>query len=368
MAIRKNSRGKWVADCRKYGGGQISFETRPEAAAHLKMVRRKHSQHDHYVDPSRTHHFFQAANLFLAAEEQKVRDGNLTRGHYDNKVAALKHVMHINYRNGVIGDLRVGELTAAFIEDFILPDLFSSAHATGVKKANILRQLCVWLKRRRHNQEDVQLFAIPLKAAKEPERIPRISKDIIYSIISASSDEHRLIIKFASLTGLRIGEQSALTWDDIDLDARLVHVNRAVKKDRSIGSLKTSNGRRSVPLVADLVADLKEWRLKQPFKQRRNNLVFPDKDGGYATADNWRRVGLHAACKKAGLALIRFHDLRHYFASVLVFEMQETDTQIARLMGHASADFTRRKYAHWMENASRDQELADRMTKAFNNI
>ena len=52
MSVRKNNRGKYVADGREYGGGQPSFDTRPEAVSHLKAVKKKfHINNGKYVDP-----------------------------------------------------------------------------------------------------------------------------------------------------------------------------------------------------------------------------------------------------------------------------------------------------------------------------
>ena len=150
---------------------------------------------------------------------------------------------------------------------------------------------------------------------------------------------------------MRAGEQAALTWQDIDFERGLVHVKRARKKDGSVGAAKTKAGHRSIQLA-------------QPINQRVGDLVFPTTVGKMDSADNWRNRGLHGACDRAGVARISWHSLRHFFASILLFDLQEADATVTTLMGHKDISFTRRQYGHWMEDARRDTDIAERLLKA----
>ena len=369
MKIRKNNRGKYVADCRRYGGGQPSFDTRAEAAGHLKTVKKKfHINNGKYVDPSKTNTVKLAIDDFMVKQADSVKTGALSQGHYNNKDLAFRQICSTPHGAGTIGDSRVGDLTIPLIEDVILPPLFKGAWSTGDKKAVIFKEFCKWIRRRGYNQDEPHLFESPDAPEREEEDfIERLSKEIIEKIIWAAEPEYKLLFKFAAYTGLRAGEIRALTWDKINFDDDAVKVFHAIKKVGNKGAPKTKHSRRIVPLIDAMRLDveMREWKLNQPFVQRKNGWVFPREDGRLASTDHWRDVALKNACKKADVERIRFHDLRHFFASVLIFDMQETDQQIAYLMGHSSAQFTRRIYGHWLENAKRDRELRLRMSAAF---
>ena len=195
------------------------------------------------------------------------------------------------------------------------------------------------------------------------EGAPSISRDDIKAII-ANADEYALRIKFAAYTGARVGEQIATAWDNLDLDGSAYHIRQSARHGQS-SSVKTRAGIRSIALPDHLVADLREWKIAQPLRQRHKGLVFPSSEGNLADGGNWRKRGLHPACDRAGLPRIRWHDLRHHFASVLLFETPATDAQITQFLGHTSIDFTRKIYAHWLSDPRRDEALAKMMSKAF---
>ena len=119
-----------------------------------------------------------------------------------------------------------------------------------------------------------------------------------------------------------------------------------------------------MPLFPDLIAKLRSWKLSQPIEQRINNLVFPTTAGAMDSVDNWRNRGLHKACDRAGVERITWHSLRHFFASILLYDLQEADATVTTLMGHKSIDFTRSQYGHWMEDFSRDTGIAERLARA----
>lgn len=139
------------------------------------------------------------------------------------------------------------------------------------------------------------------------------------------------IILLALDTGLRKGELLALRWDDLDLSRRQLHVRRRKTKSRSM-----------IPMTKRAAAALRTIRRRGPY-------IFAHPDG--SLLGNVRR-SFDTALKRAGLDRIRWHDLRHTFASRLVqrnanlFEVQE-------LMGHRSLAMTRR-YSHLSTQRLRD--------------
>lgn len=138
-------------------------------------------------------------------------------------------------------------------------------------------------------------------------------------------------------TGLRKGELFGLHWREVDLEARTL----TVKFNNWRGQLLTpkSGKTRIVPLVGEVVDALRVWRTRHPCE-----LVFPGPCGAIVQDPKGANRALNKALDRAGLRRVRFHDLRHSFASHLVLQGQPLRV-VQVLMGHHSVTITER-YAH----------------------
>ena len=117
-------------------------------------------------------------------------------------------------------------------------------------------------------------------------------------------------------TGLRRGELLGLKWGDIDLKKGIIHVHRQVARvngDVRELPLKTKNAYRSIAISKDAVEMLRGIE-----KQKHSEYVFPSPTGGPISPDSVRHM-LHRVLKRAGLPELRFHDLRHTFATLMAF-------------------------------------------------
>ncbi|WHZ20485.1 MAG: Phage integrase [Rhodanobacteraceae bacterium] len=122
-------------------------------------------------------------------------------------------------------------------------------------------------------------------------------------------------------TGLRHGELVALTWEDVNLPGKMLTVRAATAK---------SGKTRHIPLNAEALAVLKQWKRQQP-----EGRLFPF--NSFKTA--WGTL-----MKDASIENFRWHDLRHTFASNLVMAGVDLNT-VRELLGHADLKMTLR-YAH----------------------
>jgi site-specific recombinase XerD len=102
-------------------------------------------------------------------------------------------------------------------------------------------------------------------------------------------------------------------------------------------------------MTSRLASILKAHRLATFMK---GDLVFPAQDGGLCTHQDHVDRPLHGALKRAGLRRIRFHDLRHSFASQLV-SVGRSLKEVQELLGHQSIQMTMR-YAHLAPGRMRD--------------
>ena len=144
-------------------------------------------------------------------------------------------------------------------------------------------------------------------------------------------------------TGLRRGELLGLKWEDIDFSNQTLRVRRQVGRingEVREAPLKTKNAYRTISLGTDAVGVLKQQREKQP----SSSYVFPGPTGGPIAPDSVLHM-LHRVLDRAGLPEIRFHDLRHTFATLALQNGADVKT-VSGMLGHFSAGFTLDTYAH----------------------
>lgn len=169
----------------------------------------------------------------------------------------------------------------------------------------------------------------------------------------ALAPQQRAIVELAVLTGLRAGEMWALRWDDVENDRGVIRVERAMGDDGRIGPPKSGRSR-EVPILARTARVLEEQR----GRTGNRSLVFWSKKGGaYTTGYD---ADLPKALRAAKIARsIRFHDLRHSFASLAIQgELEREGLPAMRIedlrqwLGHADIATTQR-YAHLAKDGLR---------------
>lgn len=163
--------------------------------------------------------------------------------------------------------------------------------------------------------------------------------------------------------GLRRSEILGLQWPDIDLKKGSLTVNRVLVKVTGTPPYrfedpKTKRSRRTIPLPGPVVKELKTWKVAQTaeklaFKGPYNelNLVFTNEAGQPINPDFISRR-FHKDLTAAKLPAIRFHDLRHGHATMLL-ELGENLKVISDRLGHSTINMTADTYAHVAERMQR---------------
>lgn len=185
--------------------------------------------------------------------------------------------------------------------------------------------------------------------------------------------QHRLYpaLRLAAMTGMRRGEVVGLRWSDVDLDGARLAVRRTAScagYTVHVTTNKTPTSRRAVDLDAETVTVLRAWQNAQAdelggsselvFTNRRGSLLHP-----HVLSQSFERV-----TRTAGLPRIRFHDLRHTHATLLLKAGVPLKVVSERL-GHSTPAFTMTVYQHVLPGMQRDAaDLFARLVASTNDV
>ena len=180
------------------------------------------------------------------------------------------------------------------------------------------------------------------------------------------------LLIMALTTGMRRGELLALRWDDVDFQQSLISVHRTMSRVGGYGyresEPKTRSSRRRIVLPNVALDALKEHRIQQDVvrmevgdKWHEKGLVFCDRYGGFFSPDRvlWSFSKL---LSKVGLPYMRFHDLRHSAATILLVASVHSKVLQERL-GHSTISMTLDVYSHVLP--SMQQEAANKIDDIF---
>jgi len=194
---------------------------------------------------------------------------------------------------------------------------------------------------------------------------------------ATSTSRHAPLFRLAAATGMRRGEVLGLRWDDIHFDTGRIEITQAlisVGYQLTFTRLKTRTSRRNVTLDADTLSVLADWRHRQTAELKESEAV--NEHGLVFTRPDGHPIHPHTASQAFGRAqghldvtAIRFHDLRHTHASLLLRDRVPIKVVSERL-GHSNPAFTMTTYQHVIPGMQEDaaatfsQLLANHSTKS----
>ena len=208
-----------------------------------------------------------------------------------------------------------------------------------------------------------------------PEEIRPLSEDEARAFLEAarqSGERFEALYVLAITTGLRRGELLGLRWDDADLELGTLRVGRALVREggrHTLGETKTRRGRRQINLTPRTVNALKAHRKKQLEEKMRlaglykdHSLIFASGVETPVNPENLVKRSFKPLLKKASLPEIRFHDLRHTCATLLLSRGVHPKL-VQELLGHATIAMTLDTYSHYLP--SMGDQAAGAMGNAF---
>jgi integrase len=172
-----------------------------------------------------------------------------------------------------------------------------------------------------------------------------------------AEDRFEALYVLAITSGLRRGELLGLRWDDADLDRGTLRVGRALVREGGrhvVGETKTRRGRRRVNLTPRTVAVLKTHRKRQLEHRVRlaglyedRDLIFASENGTPLNPENLVKRSFKPLLERTGFPKIRFHDLRHTCATLLLSRGVHPKI-VQELLGHATIAMTLDTYSHYV--------------------
>lgn len=363
--VRQMPDGRWVAqlDLGYIAGKRkrpaFYGKTKSEA---LRKAREARAEHERGlpVTPERKT-VAQYLTEWLAATEPTVRPKTYVG--YES-IVRTRIVPHLGRR-------KLGRLTALDVQK-----LYADLEAAGLSKRSIhhthrvlkraLRQAVRWNLIGR-NPCDGATPPRPDRSEMHP-----LTQEQVSTLLEATREhpDHALYV-LAVTTGMRQGELLGLAWSDVDLDAGHLRVRRALQRQRGKGLVftepKTARSRRTIHLSRAAVAALREHRRQQNAERLRlgpawqdHDLVFPRADGTPRCPTQTTKA-FQRALTAAGLPRVRFHDLRHTAATLLLSAGTHPKV-VSEMLGHATITLTLDTYSHLLPTMHEQAAAAmDRM-------
>jgi len=195
-----------------------------------------------------------------------------------------------------------------------------------------------------------------VKAPKVPKKEMRVwnEEQLAQFFREFTNERYYTLFLVAATTGMRRGEVLGLKWQDIDFEQAKLSVRRAYVRGYEgymFQEPKTSAGVRTIALQEQTITALKKhrrWQLADRLASehyQNHDLVFCKQDGGPLTPQQLEGVWYYFFRKKTKLPYIRFHDLRHTHASLLL-KAGVHPKVVSERLGHSSVTITLDRYSH----------------------
>ena len=280
--------------------------------------------------------------------------GSVRRSTYDRDTNLVT-----NHINPILGGLKLKKLNSAHVQSFYRDRLDAGLSASTVHKMHDIL--------RRSLAQAVKWHLVPRNVAdvvKPPRPVPKemvahSANETRRLLEAAGGDRLEALYILAVHTGMRQGEMLALRWQDVDVENTVVSVRRTLTRSGGrvvFGEPKTKKSRRSIRLTPQAVEALRSHLDRQlrdieilGDRYQDQGLVFTTDTGAPINPSNLRQRSFAPLLKRAGLPHMRFHDLRHTCAPLLLSRGVHPKF-VQELLGHATIAITLDTYSHMMSS------------------
>lgn len=254
-----------------------------------------------------------------------------------------KDEAHIKRFTKIFGNKKLTEISVVDIDNYKRKRVQEVKEATVNRELSALRKLFNLAKKRKlyHGENTVSESGL---FKSESQRMRVLANDEEHRLINASSPHLVPIIKVALLTGMRLSEILTLTWNDVNLDTKIITIRAEVSKSKKS---------RRVPISSSL----RKLLLEQRMKNYQTGYVFVTHLGIPYSPNNPSALkrAFTTARRKAEIQDFRFHDLRHTAATRMA-ENGANIVAVKEILGHADIRTTM-KYFHPGDSLTKAVEI-----------
>ncbi|MDU9792029.1 site-specific integrase [Helicobacter pylori] len=191
-------------------------------------------------------------------------------------------------------------------------------------------------------------FKITMKNAKEGEKIDPFSLNEIKAILKSTPDLRlKAFLTVAFLTGLRTGEQLALTWEDIDFTEKKIVINKSLNELGQITTPKNKPSIREVDLLDPVRKILKELQASEPANKKFVFIDMPKRSSIFQR--HFKKL-----LKALNLKDRKLYTTRHTFASLMLSQGEEA-MWVSKTLGHKDLNTTYKTYSHYIPKQDKER-------------
>lgn len=316
-----------------------------------------------YVEPSKEIFSSYLKNWFTSHYQKRIKDTTES----NRKYLMDKHLIEEN----PFANKELSKITTEDIDSFYNLKLDEGYSTSYIRKMHqMLHQAFNQAVKWKKISNNPVINADPPSVKKEEMTIWSF-EEIDTFLQHCKEERHYLTFLLALYTGMRRGEVLGLKWTDVDFTNKTIRVERSLahvpNKGYILTTPKTKNSKRYVPIPNIVLNELlrhqeiqEGWKNRFGDQYQDQDLIICTETGTIQDPRNVLRV-MKRLITNSNVTPIRFHDIRHTHASILISEGVDI-VKVAHRLGHANPKITLETYAHLIPNV--DNELADIFQKA----
>lgn len=277
--------------------------------------------------------------------------------------------MYRNHIGPAFGQRKITGIRAEEIEKWLAAMVKKMALGTAINIYRVFSKACRYAIR--HDwlvNNPCQSIELPTKndeLQEERHFLTPVQIEALAEGLALKQPHFGLIVRLAAYTGLRAGELASLRVKDVNMLRKTVAVRRTMRRKKGGGWLytppKSKKSSRDVPLTPALRVELREWLAAHPWSFDPDAPLWPgSRNTGKGSVVDWSRTfDVDTFCRSyfrplvrgsalstAGISTaLRWHDLRHTYASIMAAAGMEI-SKVSRWMGHSSITTTEKVYIH----------------------
>lgn len=357
LNIYKRKDGRWEARYikgRNENGkplwGYLYASTYRDVKAALEQTKFTKSEQAVSAKAVEGSHIFEAiAQEWLSSISNTCKESTCVR--YQNLLQA--------YWEPVFKSIAVEQITKQMVEDACKTlSVCGKKQGGGLSPKTISDALSVLRRVLRYAQSkevhvESEIFRVSVRQSIKPLRILSLSEQqALQDYLCKHLDPVHLGMLLCMFTGIRIGELCALTWDDISLESRLIHVQKTMQR------LQNKKKAEDAPSKTHITVTTPKSSCSNrmiPISEELKKLIdlYPLQHTGYFLSGSDSKVieprviqyHFKIALKSCGIPPTNFHVLRHTFATRCV-EAEIDIKTLSEILGHSSVNITMNRYVH----------------------